>query len=197
MIFAESKCIISICTWIELYLKRLKHQVPDSTKLAIVFDIDETIYFPCQCQHVSPPPQIKRIYDQSVAYGFQIYFITSRIYSQHNVDQTWHLLKRLGCNDFRGLFLMPENYLQYPNASSFKTLLRESICKEGYHIALNIGNRWQDLMLLPPFEIDEEAHAARKLMLERSHNTFMIVKLPDVAWISVKMPTSGCCPWYE
>ena len=197
MIIAESQCIYSIMSWASVYLRNVAKMGADPTHIAVVFDIDETIYFPCPCQHQSPPHVLHQLYKEAIGYGFQVFFITARVHSDVNRQQTWALLKNLGFDKFKGLFLMPQEYLQYPNASSFKLLLRDEIRKEGMEIVLNVGNRWQDLLLLPPFEIDESAHEKRKNYLMLQSNTFWIMTLPDIAWVSIKFPTHGCTPWQE
>lgn len=196
MILAKTRCLHSVMSWAELYIKRIYNKVPDPTKMAVIFDIDETVYFQCPCQHQSPPEPLKRLYDKMLSYGFQVYFITSRIHSEANVHQTWELLKFLGFTQFRKLFLMPKEYLECPNASSFKLLLRDTIQKEGYHVILNIGNRWQDLILLPPFNTDPEAHEMRTELISLPDDLFFIIKPQDIAWMIIKFPTVGCTPWY-
>jgi len=194
MIVAESSCAVSVLNWASVYLKNVV-RVIDSSTAAVIFDVDETLYFPCPCQHPSPPPDVLRLYHEALQHGFQIYFITARIHTEVNREQTWNLLHAMGFTKFKGLFLMPEEYLTYPNASSYKALLRDAIQREGVNIVLNLGNRFQDLMLLPPFQIDEEAHETRKELLLLPNNRFFILQVPDVSWVSIKFPTHGCEPW--
>jgi hypothetical protein len=128
--------------------------------------------------------------------GFEIYFVTSRVHNEINSYNTWHLLKLMGFHTFQGLFLMPPEYMAGNNPSPFKFSLRQKFANEGSHVVLNIGNHWYDLMLLEPYRLDDEAQLHRNQLLHMNPNTFIIAKMPDVAWMSIKLPSEGCTPWW-
>jgi len=142
----------------------LRNRVANSRpgeKLAVVFDIDETLLsnwpFLQAYDYSFALPLVNRwllegrslplestlaLYREAVSLRVPVFLITGR----RPVDRaaTVANLKRYGVTQIQGLYLRP---VEDTNASviPFKSGARQAITDEGYRIILNIGDQWSDL----------------------------------------------------
>jgi len=142
----------------------LRHRVANSRpgeKLAVVFDIDETLLsnwpFLEQYDYSFASPLVNRwlgearswplepalaLYREAVALRVPVFLITGRHPSLRAA--TVGNLKRVNVTQVQGLYLRPA---EDPNVSviPFKSGARQAITDQGYRIILNIGDQWSDL----------------------------------------------------
>lgn len=139
---------------------RLQHRDPNS-KLAIVFDIDDTslsnytnlqkLHFGGTFSDIShaedeaQDPAIKptlNLYRYAKAHDLAIFFITGR--TEKSRTATESNLRQAGFESWNGLFFKPENYNQR-SAIPYKSAVRKQLIHNGYTIILNIGDQESDL----------------------------------------------------
>jgi acid phosphatase len=133
-------------------------------KLAIVFDIDETVLSSYDQMHrltfggtldeinrltaeernAPVIPAALALYKQALKENVHIFFITGRHNTSQQQKNTVQNLHAAGFTQYDGLMMKPVNYNK-PSASIYKTAMRKKITDQGYHIVLNIGDQMSDL----------------------------------------------------
>ncbi|QYM79666.1 HAD family acid phosphatase [Horticoccus luteus] len=129
-------------------------------KLAVVFDIDETIISNLPHMRAMDFGYVPKLWDAWVdrgegpaiapvvevyrtarRLGVEVFFLTGR----HESDRPGTLknLAAIGCGDFRELILKPPGTSQ--TTGEFKTATRRRIMESGYAIIANIGDQVSDL----------------------------------------------------
>lgn len=130
------------------------------SKLAIVFDIDDTCLsnfndyrkkdfahtheIIVDSFHAANAPAIKQIldfYNLAIKNGVNIFFISGR--SEDVRYDTIINLQKAGFYHWTGLYLAKRDETKFP-AQVFKTALRAKLTHEGYSIILNIGDQDSD-----------------------------------------------------
>lgn len=131
-------------------------------KLAIVFDIDETVLsnYPIlkkkdfahtldtiranQPKGTDPViPEMYKLYQVAIKNNVAVFFVTGRL--EKLKDATVQNLQRVGYTQWAGLVLKPNHY-KGNSASVYKTAVREQIESKGYDIIMNIGDQKSDLV---------------------------------------------------
>ncbi|MCH9745080.1 MAG: acid phosphatase [Gammaproteobacteria bacterium] len=130
-------------------------------KLAIVFDIDETAlsnyqdmkamdfggtdqdYINAEQKAHDPAiPSVLTLYQYAKNNGVAVFFITGRKESLR--PATAKNLKNAGYSDWKQLYMKPKNY-DNPSVIPYKSAMRKGIEKQGYDIAISIGDQYSDL----------------------------------------------------
>ena len=141
-------------------------------RLAVVFDIDETLLsnwgyldrdeftlswdsFRAWTRANNDPvlPPTKEIYDLAKSSGVAIFLISGR----HELQRadTLRQLKAVGLTGWSGLYLRPNDYAE-KSIVPFKSGVRRELMAQGYRIVLSAGDQYSDL---------EGGYAERKLKL--------------------------------
>lgn len=128
-----------ICTYLNNIIKNKDH-----SKLAIVFDIDDTLIYTTKQNN----QKIKKIYNLAVKHDIPVYIITARIFNKDNYNYTVSELIRHGFKRFQKLDLMPIQYYYKNSIGLYKFHVRKRISKNKT-IILNIGDQWTDLFPNP------------------------------------------------
>ena len=131
------------------------------SRLALVFDIDETILsnYKMMRQYAYGGNQvlfdqiaaradasliqpIGRVYQQALDHHVAVFFVTGRpgILRAATIKN----LHRVGLSHWHGIFLWSRHSKQ--TVSQFKTAVRAEIVKQGYRIILNVGDQKSDLV---------------------------------------------------
>jgi predicted secreted acid phosphatase len=178
------------------YLKAFKKRDSQKNKVAVVFDIDGTLVSETHkpSENSKPIAIIKEIYDQVTAKDIDVFFISARYNDQETIDFTRDELVRLGYKTYNNIFLMPTHYKNrsVEHISLFKCATRVHIQNVlGYQIILNVGNTWQDLCLQFPYL--QKAKSTNTELMERllllSSDDYIVIRgLPDISWLSFKLP---------
>jgi len=161
------------------YLSRRIARAQPGQKMAIVFDIDETVltnlsemldndfgYVPSVwkswvAEHRAPaitPVQV--VYENAVRHNVAVFFVTARHESERK--STERNLRDVGYETWTKTYFMADDVEQ--PARLYKTATRVQIEKDGYTIVLNIGDQNSDL---------QGGHAEKTFKLP---NPFYIVK---------------------
>lgn len=145
------------------YLKARIHsneQLKHPKKLAIVFDIDETTlsnypYMKSESFGFSPKPfsqhicqandpalkPIRKLYNFAINHGVAVFFITGR---RSNLRKPTILnLKTAGYHHWQGIYFKPMRYHE-SSAIPYKAHARKLIEKQGFDIALSMGDQYSD-----------------------------------------------------
>ena len=143
------------------YLRQRIAQRKAGEKLAVVFDIDETLlsnwgYLTARDFGITSPsfadwvarhndPALmptRAIYEEARQAGLPIFLITGR--SEALRAHTLRQLKAAGYTGWERLYMKP---LRYVDASiiPFKSGARREIAAQGYTVTLNMGDQWSDL----------------------------------------------------
>jgi acid phosphatase len=139
---------------------RVKARKPNE-KLAIVFDIDETVlsnwtelaklglgfYQPLEdewerSEKAEAIPGSVAVYKQAVASGVTVFFITGRPDAMREV--TAANLRDQGMSEWKALVLRSKEE-QDETAVIYKSSERRKIVERGYTIIMSIGDQWSDL----------------------------------------------------
>lgn len=147
---------------------RVKARKPDE-KLAIVFDIDETVlsnwtelaklslgfYQPLEnewerSEKAEAIPGSVALYKQAVASGVTVFFITGRPEAMREV--TTANLRDQGMTEWKGLVLRSKDE-QNETAVLYKSSERRKIVEKGYTIIMSVGDQWSDLDGEPRAEV--------------------------------------------
>ena len=189
-VIGKSKNIEPILHWASIYLKSQRKEWPRD-KLAVVFDIDETVVY--RVAHSATDeryahPAMLDIYKLALELGYHIFFITARIDVPSSRKETVKELRSLGFKKYDGLFMMPEMFLETQEFSLYKWRARQRILEGKFHIVLNSGDQWHDLLLIDPhaFVQNESVKFAQKMPT----NEYIIFQ-PDptnASWYAVKFP---------
>lgn len=130
-------------------------------KLAVVFDIDETLlsnysyqaestdfgYIPSlwnrwiEKAEAAPIKPVRRLLRTAVDSGASVFIITGR--RENQKAATIRNLKAAGCEGFKKLYLKPVNYKG--TAQAYKSALRKKIEDAGFTVVVNIGDQYSDL----------------------------------------------------
>ncbi len=141
-------------------MKRIKSN-PAHQKLAIVFDVDETLisgyqnmkkndfgeplpYLQYTLSHGNEEgiPATNELFQFAKAQGITIFLITGR--SEKICKHTMSNLTYLGLSGWMQIYCKPETYKQ-KSIVPFKTAMRKKIIEQGYDIVLSIGDQNSDL----------------------------------------------------
>lgn len=144
--------------------KKLRSWKGEPQKLAIVFDIDETVLsnypvinklnFGGTYEQIgkailkadAPPIQpIRSVYNFAKDKHMTIFFVTGRHASKDNRIATEKNLKKYGMGKYQQLYLKPKYYQGKQSAILYKAATRKKITEMGYHIVLSIGDQYSDL----------------------------------------------------
>ncbi len=137
--------------------KRIKHP----QRLAIVFDIDETVLtnYPDMVRlnfggtlqeidqlesqgHDPAIPATQVLYRYAIQHGVAVFFITGR--KEYERAATARNLAKVGFERYAGLYLKQNNY-RGKSAATYKIAQRIKIEKMGYDIVENVGDQKSDL----------------------------------------------------
>lgn len=143
--------------WIEQRAAKRKN----GEKLAVVFDIDETVlsgWESIQANDFGFIPErwiawsskaeapaimpVKPVYETALGEGVAVFFITSR--REYQRSPTELNLQRQGYVGYARLLMQPTGGDRLTN-EAFKTVARERLAREGYVIIANIGDQQSDL----------------------------------------------------
>jgi len=154
------------------FLNRISKQpnVNIPQKLAVVFDIDETLLsnytiiktyftdllpalsqlhsgkdFIIKYKHALAPtaiPSTQKLYNTVKANRVIIFLISDT--QHHDKQYTIKKLHRAGYTGWKKLFLHPDSYFS-SSAASYKSAIRKKITDAGYTIIFNIGDQYSDL----------------------------------------------------
>ncbi len=138
--------------------KRLKKP----KKLAVVFDIDETVLsnYPLikkanYCANAEDfdkeinkangkaIPSMKAFYQEAKAQGVDVFFITGRPTKLKGA--TLKNLKQQGFKGYKKVYFKPKRYAKDSTVANYKTAMRKNIEQQGYVIVLNLGDQESDL----------------------------------------------------
>jgi predicted secreted acid phosphatase len=146
----------------ENYLLKAVQANHANKKLAVVFDIDETVISNySESKHMSfggTPAQIdkmtitgdkepiipvRNLYYLAKKHNVSIFFVTGRPESQRKI--TVNILKKAGYKGWKKLYLEPNNYrTTHKSAVPYKTSIRKYIESKGYHIIFSMGDQVSD-----------------------------------------------------
>lgn len=145
----------------EDWLDRVIATRKQGEKLAVVFDIDETLlsnwaYLSQDDFHITYAsfrawvrthddpalPPTRRIFERARAAGLPIFLISGRHEAQR--ADTVRQLKAAGLTGWTALHLRPDTYTA-KSIVPFKSGVRRQIAAEGYRIVLNMGDQQSDL----------------------------------------------------
>ncbi len=143
-------------TWVE------KRTAKTGEKLAIVFDIDETVlsnlshmreedwgYQPkiwdaWVAESTAPAiDPVRQVYQTAIAKNVTVFFITGR--RDREKSATARNLKAQGMGRYAELIVKPDSFPYSRPASQFKAPQRQRITGQGYTIIANIGDQMSDL----------------------------------------------------
>lgn len=163
---AYEQDIAQVANQAEDYLSQALPQQQDSPskeKLAIVFDIDETVLsnyanmvklnFGGTLKEIDrlnnkgddpAIPATLALYQVAKKEHLHIFFITGRKEIPEIRKNTARNLEAAGFTNYDALILKPVNYHQ-PSASLYKAAARKKLSEQGYHIVLNMGDQMSDL----------------------------------------------------
>ena len=148
----------------QAYLMTRVAAAPPGAKLAIVFDIDDTLlwrypyfkkdsfgYDPVifekhQVKDIDPlVPHIKNLYDYALAQHVAIFIITAGC--EHVIAKESNNLKKDGIHGWQAIYAKPDAVCHDTSLTSaaFKTAKRQAIVEQGYDIVLSIGDQETDL----------------------------------------------------
>ena len=150
------------------YLRqRAAHRRPNE-KLAVILDIDETTLsnyteeldhdfaynaadFDAWVQTAQAPAiaGTLRIYKEAQRLGVDVFFITGRKETER--DATERNLRAQGFGGWRLLFMRPVEH-GTQTIGEYKAVIRGQLVKQGYVLALNVGDQWSDLKGKPEAE---------------------------------------------
>ena len=143
------------------YLRKRVANSRPGEKLAIVFDIDETVLsnweYLAKYDYSFDPTLVNQwlaqsrsqplsptiaLYQEAVQMRVPVFFISGRKTPLHAA--TVLNLRRVGITKFQGLYLRSVNDTN-SSVVPFKTAARQAIADQGYRIVLNIGDQESDL----------------------------------------------------
>ena len=149
----------------ENYLKKRIQEnrvAPHPQKLAIVFDLDETLlsnYADLSSHYFSESiddilkgiaegrdtiiPGTFQLYQYAESQGVAVFFITGR--PERLQTPTESNLKKDGITQWTHLYFKPNDYSD-PSIIPFKSSTRAKIEQQGYDIAISIGDQYSDLL---------------------------------------------------
>lgn len=154
-------------TW---FLKRIQKRSLSQKKLAVVFDIDETLlsnysilktyfqnFIPALVAlhngdnfiirykaDMQPQPilPMQKLYNLIKQHNVAIFLITGN--HQQGKKYTVHQLHHIGYTGWTGIFFSPNHY-HAASAAPYKTAVRKKITAQGYDIILSMGDQYSDM----------------------------------------------------
>lgn len=127
-------------------------------KDAVVLDIDATVLYnnPGTMCRADFNEKIKMLYDLAHERNIPVYFVTARIGTQSNFENT---LKQLDCMGYTswyaGLFMRPPAVNSEAAIGVYKLNARKAIMqKYRRRIILNVGDQWTDLIAVPSDQLN-------------------------------------------
>lgn len=154
-ILQRAKDVLYRSAW---YNKKIK----EPRKLAIVYDIDdaalnnysimkkynfadtEEVWDVIQKSTDIPANEVAlELYNEARELNVSVFFITARLEKYR--DTTKKAIENAGYTNYQGLYLISEKYEKLP-FGDFKADVRREITENGYHIVLNIGDQYSDLV---------------------------------------------------
>lgn len=163
------------------YIQQLRKNNPTHSKMAIVFDIDDTAIL---TRNSKPLQTFQKFYNLAVQLKFNIFFITARVMKPENIKYTQQQLIKF-FPKYNRLYMMPvlEMY-ERSNWSYYKYNCRKDIVNKGFNIVLNFGDVLHDLSLSPEF--------MRNVELVRKYKQLKNNIKPNMYYIIVPV-----CPKYD
>jgi predicted secreted acid phosphatase len=158
-----AKSVAKVALQANKYLTRRIPRGAKGKKMAVVFDVDETLltnlrhiqandygYVPkawddwiAQAQAPAIGP-VQTVYDTAVRGKVDIFFVTGR--GEKDRNGTEKNLREVGYEKWTKIFYKPEPNPDQPlTAAGFKTEVRRQLTKDGYVIIANIGDQRSDL----------------------------------------------------
>jgi len=147
--------------------RRAAHRRPNE-KLALILDIDETslsnyveetgadfAYKPdafdawVQSAQATVIPGTLRLYKEAQKLGVDIFFVTGR--TENERGATERNLRGQGFSNWKLLVMRPPAH-NSQTIGQYKATVRGQIVKDGYALALNVGDQWSDLRGKPEAE---------------------------------------------
>lgn len=147
-----------VCAEASKFLQERARRAPG--RLAVVFDLDETIFSNLEEMRsldfgynkdiwdrwihdgrAAPLPPVVDLYKQARALGFEVILLSGRTESSR--EGTARNLNAIGVDDYKTLVLMPADWKG--TTELFKTQARARLTREGYIIVANIGDQPGDL----------------------------------------------------
>lgn len=183
--------------YVTTYLENVRQRYPLPHKLAIVFDIDDTVLLDNGAgKRQRALVAMKNLFSRARRLNYGIFFITARPdtrnISNPNVRENYNFtktqLKRTGFGDFNDLFLMPPELRAAHEFSTFKRLMRHKIEEDGWTIVLNCGDSYHDLMALPEASSDKRAATIlKRLKSLPAENYVLFTPVVEKVWCALKM----------
>ena len=162
----------------------------DASKLAIVFDVDETLLLNHEDESLNKfaaNKPIVDIYNHALKLGYDIFIITARRKSAWAKQYLLKQLKALGMTKFKSIYMLSKEFDQDPSASRFKLEARKRIrAKYEKQILCNIGDSISDLFLLSPYTQKYD----RFINTLDSNKFYAILTHDGISMISLKLPNT-------
>lgn len=146
----------------EKWLEKRAGKAEDGERLAVVFDIDETVlsnypqmkaqdfgYVPAEWAawvDRAEAPAIEPMRDlvlRARELGYTVFFITGRVLPGEHEGTAMNLMRE-GMGDYERLIMKPAE--DERTAAKRKAAQRAALEKEGYTIVASIGDQWSDLV---------------------------------------------------
>ena len=145
-------------------------------KLAVVFDIDDTLIF-SKTGHRHP--YIYQLYQYALQNQLHIFFITARLKNEGNVIYTKNQLEKTGFGLYHRLYMLPYHYLVNRSIGLYKFHTRQFLESQGQTIILNVGDLWTDLLFPIPNA------------LENYKKNNYVFQVPNKIGLNIKLPYLG------
>jgi len=146
----------------ENYLLKVVKANHSKKKLAVVFDVDETVISnyndskvmgfggtPKQIDKMTitgdkePIVPVRDLYYLAKKNNVSIFFVTGRPEKQRDI--TVNILRKAGYKGWKQLYLEPNNYrFQHKSAVPYKSNIRKAIEAQGYQIVFSMGDQVSD-----------------------------------------------------
>lgn len=124
---------------------------------AVVFDIDATVLYnnPGTMCRADFNDKIKVLYDEAHKRRIPVYFVTARIGTQSNFQNTVKQLACMGYTEwYAGLFMRPPTVNTEAEIGVYKLNARKAIMqKYKRRIILNAGDQWTDVVAMSPVQL--------------------------------------------
>lgn len=176
--------------WVTKYLKAMT--AAHTGKGCVVLDIDGTMMTRGPRDGVKCHRSIVGLFHTARQLKLPVFIITARPASVENREYTLQELERCGISrkEIKTLYMMPNaRWENDPNFSDWKATKRETIAHTyGYKVLVNVGDQWSDMMRLVPYVKKDVERKISKFIETLDPNATYVLKLPDVSWVSVKVP---------
>lgn len=175
---------------LELCKKWLEHcadRYGGYAKLAVVFDIDETLLFTHKNDtHITHCPFGAALYKLCNDLGIEIHLVTARVGDNNSRRFVREQLACLNFKNYRSLYMVNKRHQDDPTPSSFKGKSRRTIVKQtGKVIALNVGDQMTDMF--PTFDQPSVSQQVAQII---GPSTYYFIEVEDdVSKMSLKLPS--------